>query len=83
MTLMNLELQILTVLRNAGERLVLQSTLVANLRLLDRKETLAEINTALASMEEADEVIGLTNRDTGTKWQISDAGRARLITANL
>lgn len=80
---MNLELEILTILRNADGYLLPQSTLVAELRLRDRRETLAEIHAAMASLESRDEITGVSNRDTGAKWKIADAGRARLAEARL
>jgi hypothetical protein len=80
---MNLQLQILLILRNAGEHLLPMSTLVAQLRLVDRPETLAQFQAALAEMEAAGEVVGIFNRDAGAKWKIADAGKVRLAEANL
>lgn len=80
---MNLALQILLVLRDAGGHLLPQSTLVAQLRLLDRPEPLTEINAALRDLESRDQIHGTHNPDTGNKWKISDEGRVRLAEANL
>lgn len=80
---MNLELQILMCLRNAGESLLPESTLVAELRLVDREESLAQIKAALSKMEAKDQVNGVHNEDTGTKWKLADAGTIRLAEANL
>ena len=80
---MNLQLEILSVLRECDGHLVLRSTLVASLRLRDRKESLAEIDAAIRTLESRDEVVGTTNRDTGSKWKITDEGKVRLAEANL
>jgi hypothetical protein len=80
---MKLELQILTSLRNAGGHLLPMSTLVAELRLMDRPESLAQIQSALAEMEAAGEVVGIFNRDAGAKWKIADPGKARLAEAGI
>lgn len=79
---MSLDLEILSILRNT-DFLLPQSTLVAELRLRDRRESLAEIQAALGRLETFHEVIGITTRDTGSKWKIADAGRARLAEAGL
>lgn len=80
---MNLELSILTILGLSDGLLIPSSTLVAELRLRDRRETLTEIHATLGRLEAAGEVIGITNRDTGIKWRIADPGRARLVAAGL
>ncbi len=80
---MNLHLQILLILRDAGEHLLPMSTLIANLRLVDREESLTEIRVACGQLEAADEIIGIVNPDTGAKWRIADKGRARLAGAGL
>lgn len=80
---MNLPLQILLILRDAGGHLLPQSTLIAQLRLLDRQESLSEINAALRDLESRDQVNGVHNPDTGNKWKISDEGKVRLAEANL
>jgi hypothetical protein len=82
-SMMTLALQILLILRDAGERLVPQSTLVASLRLVDRKESLSEINAALRDLESREEVLGAHNPDLGNKWKLADAGKVRLAAANL
>lgn len=80
---MNLQLTILSILRNADGFLMPMSTLVAELRLRGRKETLAEIRAGLDDLESRDEVTAVSNRDQGTKCRIADAGRARLAEAGL
>lgn len=82
---MNLELAILSVLRNAGkDLLVLRSVLVANLRAIhDRKESLAEIDSAIQSLEGSGQAIGVFNKDTGHKYKITDSGFVRLAEAGV
>ena len=83
MTLMNLELEILLVLRDAGDRLLPQSTLVSSLRMRDRGESLAQINGCLRDLESRDQIHGVNNPDAGNKWKLSDEGLVRLHEANL
>lgn len=80
---MTLALQILLILRDAGGHLLPQSTLVSHLRLVDREESLTEINTTLRDLEGRDQIHGVHNPDTGNKWKISDEGIIRLAEANL
>lgn len=80
---MNLQLEILLVLRDAGDHLMPQSTLVSNLRLRDCGESLAEINGVLRDLEGRDQIHGVHNPDAGNKWKISDEGKIRLREANL
>lgn len=80
---MNLQLEILMVLRDAGEHLLPQTTLVSNLRLRDRKESAAQIEGDLRALEARKQIVGAHNQDTGNKWKISDEGRVRLAEANL
>lgn len=80
---MTLQLEILMVLRDAGEHLLPQSTLISNLRLRDRKESLAQIEGDLKALEARKQIVGANNPDTGTKWKIADEGIVRLAEANL
>jgi hypothetical protein len=80
---MNLQLEILMVLRDAGEHLLPQTTLVSNLRLRDRKESIAQIEGDLKALEARQQIVGAHNPDTGAKWKIADNGTVRLAEANL
>lgn len=80
---MNLSLHILQILKHADGHLLPMSTLVAELRLRDRNESLMEIRSEVEALESRDQVVVVFNEDTGRKVQIADAGRARLAQANL
>lgn len=80
---MNLQLEILLVLRDAGDHLLPQSTLVSNLRLRDRKESVTQIEGELKALEARKQIVGTHNPDTGDKWKIADNGTVRLAEANL
>lgn len=80
---MSLALSILSVLRNASPHLLPLSTLVAELRLRDRKEPLTEIRAELDRLEADRELVAVYNRDAGHKYKIADAGTVRLAEAGI
>ena len=82
---MNLALSILYVLRNSEGFLLPRNTLIAEVRMVDSRHTLAEIETAMRDLEGAGQIIGATNPDAagGSKWKITDAGKMRLAEAGV
>lgn len=82
---MNLELTILQILALSDGFLMPKGTLVAEVRLRDMRPTLAEIESAMRRLEDADQATGISNPDAagGSKWKIADAGKARLAEAGL
>ncbi len=83
--MMNLQLTILTVLRNADGLMLPKATLSAEATLLSPRTTLGDIDAAIRSLESAREITGVANSDVpgGSRWRITDAGKARLAEANL
>lgn len=80
---MNLELLILKCLGNVEPRLMPESALVSDMRLLaGRMVPKGEIDLKLRSLEGAGQIVGVENRDLGNQWKITDAGKARLIESN-
>jgi len=81
---MNLQLAILKTLNNAGKHLLVrETTLVSELRILDREESLAQIRDGLRTLEERGQIVGANHEDHGTRWKITDEGFVRLAEANL
>jgi hypothetical protein len=82
---MNLELQILSILRNSDGFLMPLDTVVAEVQLRGRQETASEIATALRNLDATGQTVGIANQDApgGSKWKITDHGKARLTEANL
>ncbi len=81
---MNIQLQVLTAL-NLTEGFLVPEGSVYNAVVLaeTRPPTRSEVGAALRTLEAAGEVVGVSNADTGTKWQIADKGRARVMNAGL
>lgn len=82
---MNVSLSILTVLRNTGGLMIPKATLLAEVRLLDPRPTIADIAAAMNALESSSHIVGIANVDAagGSRWKITDAGMARLAEANL
>jgi hypothetical protein len=82
---MNLEIYILKILSDAGGYLVNHSQIPIEVKLRGGEFTFTDINLALARLEEKGHAIGISNADApgGSKWKLTDAGKARLAEAIL
>lgn len=79
---MTLTIQILKLLRMAGDLLTPEDQLRSDLRLTLTPAPLAsEINAAFGTLEEGAQPLAVSTRDRltgGVRWKITDAGRAAL-----
>ena len=76
------ELAILTALNRVHPRLLPETAVRGDAGcLLGTAVTIADCRLALAGLEAAGEVTGISNKDLGIRWKITDAGRARLAEA--
>jgi len=84
---MNLEILILKILADAGGYLVNHSQIPIEVKLRSGSLvfTFTDVNLALARLEEKGHAIGISNADApgGSKWKLTDAGKARLAEAIL
>ena len=83
---MNLSLAILNSLQHTGAGVMMpRFTLLADLRINGRTETVAEFSAAVRDLEGRAEIIGISSPDAagGYRYQITDAGKARLAESNL
>jgi hypothetical protein len=82
---MNLEIYILKILSDAGGYMVNHSQIPIEIKLRGGEVTFTEVNLALCLLEEKGHVIGINNPDApgGSKWKLTDAGKARLAEAIL
>jgi hypothetical protein len=82
---MNLPFIILKVLSLSDGYLMPKETLVAEVRMRDRRHTHAEIEGAMRALEDAGQITGVSNADApgGSRWQIADAGRVRVAEAGI
>ena len=76
------DIAILTTLDNVAPRLMPEAALIADARLLLGPDaTAAIVRLALQRLDRVGHIIGIPNEDTGTRWQLSDSGKARLLQA--
>jgi len=77
---MNLELTVLESLKNCAGIPLAKGTLIAEVRGRDSRPPLAEIESAIASVERQKQIVGVLNPDAngGSTWEITDAGKLRL-----
>lgn len=76
---MNLEYEILTALLEMGERPVTTHLVHSQVRLSTGSDkTLTDVKQALGVLSQRGEVKGVSSRDHGQRWAISDQGKLRL-----
>lgn len=82
---MNLNLTILGILDSTDGFQLALDVVAAEVRLRGRAESNTEVREALRKLDAQKQVIGITNADApgGSKWKLTDAGRARLMEAGL
>jgi hypothetical protein len=79
---MKIEIQILEILAARSPDLVREIPLRNEVELNTGEEiALADMKVKLRAMERNGDVTFVSNQDTGTKWTISDQGKARLAKA--
>ena len=79
---MTLQLAILTALARVHPRLLPETALRGDAcAILGAPVTITDCRLALRALEDGEDVIGISNQDTGTRWKITAAGRARLAEA--
>ncbi|MEI7912543.1 MAG: hypothetical protein WCK77_23185 [Verrucomicrobiota bacterium] len=79
---MNYEASILEVLARSVPNLVRELALRNRLELeMGVTVSLAFLSFRLRGLEASGDIIAVDNQDTGTKWTISDKGKARLAAA--
>lgn len=81
---MKLSLTILLALRDIGARMMPERMLLNQVRVSQPGEVTAQqLKDEMKLLEAEGSVLGFANQDTGTRWKITDTGKARLAEAGL